>query len=258
MKQISIALLTLFVLAGCSNNETKSVTKMVTVTADTTVNMQLPKVFTSPRYGCDGRRLKQDKLDGVAYQTTPTQIRLTRTVPVTFNCSEDSTSNSVGGGSSSGSTHNGNSSDWFWDLLKILLAAAAIILFLYLLRRFVKDFGGSTTPAGGGASSLGKENTKTSSGPTAPPFTSTTVSESKTGWEGATAFLTQFQQTGGKAKFGDLKLNIPPQGDGINIIVKAKGDISGDVLIDVKKEEKTSLSITENPVSEKPAEEKKS
>lgn len=147
------------------------------------------------------------------------------------------------------SNHNGKSSSfwsfgWLWDFLKLLLAIALILFLLWLLWELFLLFRGKILTTGKSStgsvkSSSGKEN---KIGPKAPIFTEpSTVSdktESKHGYEGATAFLAQLQKTGGKASFGDLILDIPMKGPNIHL---TNSGIMGDVMVEASSYEETSL-----------------
>lgn len=140
--------------------------------------------------------------------------------------------------------------DWLKKFLQGLLGIAILLICLWLLYHLAKwllENLGRTSSTKTKSSAV--ENKR--SGPNAPAFSAQNGNKSsgnenqQHGYEGAIALVEQLQQTGGKVTFGELHIDIPAT-KGVHInIVNDNTSTMGDILIDAKAEDNTTI-ITED------------
>ncbi len=130
-----------------------------------------------------------------------------------------------------------------WEILKWILVAAALYGLWWLFRN-----GGRNSSTSHVAS---RTATSERTGPAAPIFAaasnsqqrnqqnSTVVSEQRTGYEGAVAMIEALKETGGKVTFGELNIDIPPQGVHVHVTdnnVSSGGSINVNITETLKVE----------------------
>ncbi len=155
---------------SCKNDSPKrdivNTQQTVSVTTDTTINVTEKTVKTAPRFGCDGKKLKQPKLISEDTKTTPVTISQTKTEIVEVDCQACLEANGVTS-NSSGTSNSGSSGSGFWDfLLNWILPILLGLIVLVLIIRGISWLANNPTKRNSNSSSKNESMDNSAANPT--------------------------------------------------------------------------------------------